>query len=281
MTTMTSIDELLNDLPGDNVISALGDELSNRFITYNKQASQNRIKIALLAAKVKQKHSNQSNKFETGKTTPFYSWFQNNSLDKVFGSTSNFSKYAAVGDLLLKHKKQLGRDVGQLPSTITALYAISRMNDDEIELCLEDYYTRKNNSISEKKDFDKKYKKPQPVINPHATEASINKWRNDWYNPPQKPTDTRRLSFITIKADNTIYEFNKVDGKHKGKLSIETLNDIHEKIKQAVDNIVKSHTDVLLVEDFLPKIQETYEKRKTSAEKVASAPKKKTKASKK
>lgn len=280
MSTL-SIDNLINELPGDNIILALGDELTNRFREYNKQASENRIKIALLASKVKVKHTNQSNKFETGKKTPFYSWFESNNLNRVFGSTSNFSKYASVGDLLIKHKKILGRDVGQLPQTITALYAISQMNDNEIELCLEDHFTRKNNSISEKKDYDRKYKKPQPVINPHATEASINKWRKDWYNPPIKSTDTRKLSFITIKADSTIFDFNKDDGRHKGKLSIDVLNDIHEKIKTAVDKIVKEHINVLLVEDNLPKIQERYEKAKASAEKSAAAPKKKTSRSKK
>lgn len=281
MATMTSIDELLTELPGDNVVSALGEELSNHFLTYNKQASQNRIKIALLASKVKKKHTNQSDKFETGKTTPFYAWFENHNLGKVFGTTSTFSKYASVGDLLLKHKNHLGRDVGQLPSTITALYAISKMSDDEIELCLEDHYTRKGSFIQDKKDYDRKYKKPTPVINPHATEASINKWRQDWFTPPVKPTDTRRLSFFSIKADTTVFDFNKDTGKHKGKLSIDMLASLHDKIKAAVDEIVKEHTEVLLVEDNLPKIQERYEKAKTSAEKAAAAPKKKTKRSRK
>ncbi len=70
----------------------------------------------------------------------------------------------------------------------------------------------------------------RPVINPNATAASITSWLNKWRKPSVPSTDKRRLEFITIKADATLFDFDKSNGSFAGKTTVDQLRAIQEKI---------------------------------------------------
>ena len=191
-------------------------------------------------------------------------------MEKLFGSKSNFTRYAQVGEVIVKQKANLGREISQLPLSVNALYAIHDMTDDEVSLCLEDHYTRSSITVIDKSQFVKKSKKPQPVINPNDTAASKTSWLNKWRKPTVPSTDKRRLEFITIKADATVYDFDKSEGSFAGRTTVDQLKAIQEKIVA----LLKGEDAHVLVVSKLSDIAKGHEKRKQAA--MDAATKKKT-----
>jgi hypothetical protein len=146
----------------------------------------------------------------------------------------------------------------------------SNHSRDGIELCLEDHYTRSSITVTDKSQFKRQSKTPQPVINPNATAGSITGWLHKWRNPPVPSTDKRRLEFITIKADATVYDFDKIEGSFTGKTTVEQLKEILDKVAAAL----QAQDDHIRIVSKLSEIDEGHKKRKQAAMDAAS--KKKT-----
>jgi hypothetical protein len=216
--------------PGENKTIPLDRTLAEEFRDLKRNASKNVVKMALLAQGVRATNKNQSGDY----TKAFHEWYAEFKMENLFGSKSNFTKYAQAGEVIVKHKADLGREISQLPLSVSALYAIHDMTDEEVSLCLEDHYTRTNITVADKSQFKKQSKKPQPVINPNATAASITTWLKKWRNPPVPSTEKRRLEFTTIKADTTVFDFDKSEGSFAGQTTVEQLKAIHEKIVVAL-----------------------------------------------
>ena len=136
---------------------------------------------------------------------------------------------------------------------------------------LEDHYTRTSIIETDLSQYKKKSKRPEPIIDPHATAASITSWLNKWRNPPVPSKDKRRVEFITIKADASLFDFDKGDGSFTGKTTVDQLKALEEKIVA----LVKAEEAHVLMLSKLPDIAKRYEKSKLSAMDAAS--KKKTK----
>ena len=83
-------------IPGGNRITVsnqLADEIKKRFAADR----ENRFQLFLLAAGLRKKYLNKrTNKY----TKEFVSWMKVEQLDELFGSLSNFTKYAAAGDVV-------------------------------------------------------------------------------------------------------------------------------------------------------------------------------------
>jgi hypothetical protein len=258
-------DDINFNVPGENKVS-LDRTLAEEFRELKRNASKNLVQMALLAQGVRATNENQSGDY----TKQFHEWYAEYNMEKLFGSKSNFTRYAQVGEVIVKQKANLGREISQLPLSVNALYAIHDMTDDEVSLCLEDHYTRSSITVIDKSQFVKKSKKPQPVINPNATAASITSWLNKWRKPTVPSTDKRRLEFITIKADATVYDFDKSEGSFAGRTTVDQLKAIQEKIVA----LLKGEDAHVLVVSKLSDIAKGHEKRKQAAMDAAS--KKKT-----
>ena len=70
----------------------------------------------------------------------FDKWWRDYEMNGVFGSRSNFSKYAAIGEAL--ERATIGRYADRLPVSFLALYEVSQLTSDEIALCVENRYSR-------------------------------------------------------------------------------------------------------------------------------------------
>jgi hypothetical protein len=256
---------LILEIPGSNRTQLTGG-LADEFRSLGKKAKRNLIEMALLAAGVRENHKNASG----GYNKAFHDWYSKNRMDEVFGTKSNFSKYASAGTAIVRHNTVLGGSIDQLPLSISALYVLHDMSDEEAKLCMEDHFARKDASVTDKAQFKRKAKKPQLVINPAATAGSINSWLKKWRNPPVPVTDTRRLGYITIKADLSVYDFD-VSGSFAGKTSVEQLEAIEKKVRDAL----VGEAEHVLVESKLHDIKTTQKKRHDAA--VDAAAKKKTK----
>jgi len=142
-----------------------------------------------------------------------------------------------------------------------------------VAVCLKDHYTRSSITITDKSQYEKKSKRPQPVIHPNATAASIANWLRHWRSPSVPPTDKRRLEFITIKADASLFDFDKSDGSFAGKTTLEQLREIERRI---VATIKGEDAHVRIVSKLLD-IEKGHERRKHSAIEPATKRKKKAK----
>jgi hypothetical protein len=253
-------------IPGANTTIPLDKKLAEEFRDLKRNASKNVVQMALLAQGVRRTNKNQSGEY----TKQFHEWYAEFNMEKLFGSKSNFTKYAQAGEVIVKHKAELGREMSQLPLTVSALYAIHDMTDEEVSLCLEDHYTRSSITVTDKSQFKRQSKTPQPVINPNATAGSITSWLHKWRNPPVPSTDKRRLEFITIKADATIYDFDRTEGSFAGQTTVDQLKAIQEKI---VALLKGEDAHVLMVSKLLD-IANGHEKRREAAMNATSKKKK-------
>lgn len=106
----------------------------------------------------------------------FEGWWQTYKLKDIFGSRSNFTKYANAGEALKAATIDKYKD--RLPITLTALDEVSHMTKEEILLCLENRYTRSAVGADPKAP-----KTASPVIYPNATAGEVKGWLKRWRNP--------------------------------------------------------------------------------------------------
>ena len=103
-------DDLDLTIPGENRIP-LDQKLAEEFRDLKRNASKNVVQMALLGQGVRMSSKNQSGDY----TKQFHEWYAKFNMDKIFGSKSNFTKYAQAGEVLVRHKAKLGREISQLP----------------------------------------------------------------------------------------------------------------------------------------------------------------------
>ncbi|NDB59234.1 hypothetical protein EB001_12380 [bacterium] len=262
--TRSKEEALILEIPGGNK-TKLTPALAEEFRDLGRRAKKNLVEMALLAQGVSIANKNASGTYNK----EFHSWYKTNKMDEVFGTLSNFSKYASAGAAIVRHKDKFGGDLDELPMTITALYVIHDMSDDEFTLAIKDHFIRKDVSVVDPKEYKTKGKKPQPVINPAATAASISAWLKRWRHPPVLKTEVRKLPFLTIKADATVYAYSG-DGSFKGHTTVEQL----ELIEKQITAILAKNSIHVLWESKLDDIKSNVEKKKDAA--IRAGAKKKT-----
>ena len=205
----------------------LDKDLAEKLIGLNDKIRRSIKELATLAADIRNQHLD-----ATGKKydADFQSFWKSFSMETKFGSLSNFTKYASAGDAIGLVKAQFEEHEKSLPTTLGGLYEFSQLTVDEIALCLENTYTRKE--ITSDRSKWKPPLKKKPLITPSTNASTIKAWRTNWRNPKAPVTDLRRLKIAEIKVHGSLYDFK--DGKPSGSLSIETVAEISEAIKKAV-----------------------------------------------
>jgi hypothetical protein len=184
----------------------LDETLVEEFKGYQKNIRDNTVAMAEKAYDIRSQYlSADGRKYDE----VFEKWWNVHNLKKVFGKRANFTKWAMSGEALAK--AEFSKYSDHMPTTLTGLYEVSQLTPEEVKLCLQDRYTRASLT-----DQPKGQKRPSPVIHPDASAAEIKAWRNRWRNPPVKSTEKRRLTFATIKAHGSLYDFEKKTGKHGG-----------------------------------------------------------------
>jgi hypothetical protein len=248
-------------VPGSNEVGNLktpSQQLAEKFRDLKVHASKNLVAMAILAHATREENLDLKKNYKK----EFHEWYNKYNMDKVFGTKSNFSKYADAGSVITHIKDKIKDKLHQLPIKISALVAISTMDEDEIKRALEDHYIKdpKDHTV-----IKTKSKKPQPVINPEATTSSILSWLKNWRNPPVPNTEKRRLPFITIYADGSIYDFDK-EGNFSGKTTVEDL----EKISKQIEKIIGDNNIHARIESKCSDIKNNHTKRKQRALDAAS-----------
>ena len=164
----------------------------------------------------------------------FKSWWSTFSAHTVFGSESNFTKYAKAGAAIRKVHTRFEHKSDRLPITLTALYEISQLTEMELTLCLENTYSR--TSLTEPEASWKRPKKARPLINAQVTAAALKTWRKNWNNPPVAKTEARRVQSHTVFVHGSVYN---IDASHQpaGPMTKEILDNLHTDIL----DVIKRH----------------------------------------
>jgi hypothetical protein len=192
---------------------ALGQEQVEQISVYLSDIRRNTIDLAKYAYDIHSRHIQDNGKYDAA----FRKWWNDYSLGGIFGSAANWSRWHQAGSAISKVDSRFSSHTTKLPTTLDALYAIAQLTDEELELCLENTYSR--SEITSDRSKWKAPKKPKPVINPSSSAASIRGWVKKWRTPPQKAkSDPRRLVLATIKIHGSLFDFDK-DGNATGKVT--------------------------------------------------------------
>jgi hypothetical protein len=109
----------------------------------------------------------------------FNRWWRSEDMKDEFGQLSNFTKYAAAGEVWEKAALHSYKD--RLPLTLSGLYEVSLYTPDELKLALQNTYTRTSETATPTAP-----KTPRPVIHPEATARQIRTWLDCWRNPSKQ-----------------------------------------------------------------------------------------------
>jgi hypothetical protein len=241
-------------------VSQLNQALADELVELSGKI---RTSVIVLAEKASNLRNEYLSSDGTSYDAKFQKFWKTYSLEKRFGSLSSFTKYANVGDFREKIGARYIQHEKQLPTSMTALYECSLLDDDELDLCLTDTWVRTEPTPDRAK-WKRKGSKPRPVITPEATAASIKSWRDKWRNPKIPPTDRRRIRLAEIKIHNSIHEFK--NGVSASKISLDEMNEITEALKSVMSKFDSAVVHLTLNDE---KIKASYEKKQTtSAEKA-------------
>jgi hypothetical protein len=207
----------------------LGQELKDQFEGLFGTARKSVLDQVKLASQVRNQYLD-----ETGRKydKAFQEFWKSYSMNELFKSLSNFTKYAAAGDAIIKVEKRYEQHFKKLPMNVAALYEVSQLSDEELELCLHDTYKRFE--ITSDKSKWKSNKKPKPLLNPQVTASEISTWRKNWNNPKAAATDKRRLKLAEIFVHGSLYDFDKKTADFIGKLTKEYVQEISDALVATV-----------------------------------------------
>jgi hypothetical protein len=189
------------------------------------------IELAKYAAELRAQYIDAKGNYDK-KFQDFWEKFE---LDKNFGQRANFTRYALAGRAIEKIEAnfpQLETLEKRLPTSIAALYELSQLNLDEIKICLENTYKRKDLTTPQN-DWSRP-KKPTPLITPSVTAAQLKSWREKWRNPTAASTDSRKLLLAVVRLDKSLNEYNKETGEYSGKFERDDVAAITEALKQTI-----------------------------------------------
>ena len=162
----------------------------------------------------------------------FIDWYDSNNLEDVYRTIENFLLYAMAGRLLNYVRWQVGaKYIEHLPSSLTALYAISQILWSQGDKATD----------ASRKLFDKALIQPikdgsknNAFIHPHVTRKEVDEWRakeTGKATPVFKTTksvknDLRTVVVATIKVHKDLFKFGRSGEKRIGpKLSeVKVLN---------------------------------------------------------
>jgi len=236
----------------------LNKELADRISTLIGNVRRSVIDLASLAAEIRNQYRDESGKKYDSTFEAFWKAFN---MDGKFGTRATFTKYASIGDVIHKVQAQFEMYADSLPVTMTALYEISQLTDEELGLCLVNTYRRSEVTADQKK-WIKPKTKPKPLIHPHVQAGIISGWRKRWRNPVPPDTDKRKLSVAEVKIHNSLTSFRK-DGTHNGSVSLNDLDAIIEALKAALSGF---SSDAIRLDLHDEKLKDKYKKEELKAE---------------
>ena len=219
-------------LPGDNsatLSTELAAEITRRF----RSDKDNKFKLYILSAGVRAKYLNlEKNVYEP----EFQEWFKSSGVGMLFGSLSNFTRYAAAGEVInyvstktTNPKKYLSL----LPVSLRSLYEISKIlrSDEEVfSVCFHFTPTRRQVGASK---TEWKTKNTTGLIHPHCSSLTLAAWRKRWEEPEASTVEDkyrRNVKLLSVNVSEDIFGFDDV-GNKTGSVDMEQVQALISQIQ--------------------------------------------------
>jgi len=243
--------------PGENAV-ALSPELAKQIKRHFKKDRDNRFDLFLLSHAIREKYLNA----ETGEYTPeFKAFYEQHSLESVYGKLANFSKYASAGSVVEYVKSSTSNPqkyLNQLPVSQGSLYEISlilKLDEEALKACW--HMTPRRKSITDKK-YEWGGANTAPLIRPDVGYAELFAWRKRWEEPEvEKEEDKHRrnVKLLTLSVSEDIFKFDAV-GNKEGSIDLEEVVSLLSRV-QALLN--KDNEKQFRLDSQIERIQERYE----------------------
>lgn len=247
----------------------LDKDTVKRFRTFFDKQKTHVAESCRLAAQIRNEHLHAATGSSNAKyDAEFTKWWKAHELNDLFGTLSNFTKYAAAGDFLDRvHAQFKQKEHDQLPLTVGALYALSQLTNTQLTLCFEGTYSRKN-VLADPSEW-KNIKSKKALINPSTSESAITSWSKKWSNPPQPRTTKLTIKLLEIYIHGSIYDLDN-QGLSSGKLKSEQIEEYVEKVNNlftGTADLVRIDSKLQNILDHIKRQKENHGKKKTKKKK--------------
>jgi hypothetical protein len=171
----------------------------------------------------------------------FNQWYEANSLEDVYGERSNFTHYAMAGRLLEYVRWQIGQKyIAQLPSSMTALYALSQIVWSQGDTATPDSRKQFETALIQP---IKDGSKHNAFIHPNVTRKEIDTLRDKLSGKVASTIqeeklgkdDPRTVIVATIKVHEDLFKFARVSGKKQVGPKLDDVKSLAQKLQKLID----------------------------------------------
>lgn len=261
-------------VPGDNAVTISQDlvsEIRRRF----RSDRDNKFKLYLLSSGMRAKYLDSKTNLYVDE---FREWFEGSGVSELFGSLSNFTKYAAAGDVIDYVANQTAKPstyLAQLPVSLRALYEIYqiiKLDEEAFRVCF--HFTPTRPRVGAPK-HEWITKNTSSLIHPHASSVKLAAWRQRWENPESNKKDQdkyrRNVKLLTVSVSEDIFSFDA-----SGKQGVVDLEEVQSLLAQIQALFSKNNEKQFRLETQIERIEERYTAARDKADpaKALKSPKK-------
>lgn len=193
----------------------------------------------------------------------FKQWFEANNLDDVYGTLSNFTLYAMAGRLLEYVRWKIGQKyIAQLPSSMTALYALSQIVWSQGDTATPESRMRFETALIQP---IKDGSKHNAFIHPHVTRKEIDALRDKLSGKFPSTVQEEKLGkddphtvvIATIKVHEDLFKFARVSGRKQVGPKLEDVKSLAQRLQKLIDEFNAGKTRFAL-DSNLEKVSHAY-----------------------
>lgn len=203
----------------------LDQALADRLATLLNDVKRSRYELAKVVSDVRSQYLDPRTKKYAPEFTEFWKKFR---MTQSFGSLSQFTKYAAAGDVIEWVRENKPEALPTLPNSIKSLYEISQLEADQRHRLLE---ATSPQSVSAKKlSQDAKAEVPSPLVQPALSATAIASWKKRELAPRQSPVDPPPIKLAEIWIHGSFGSYAE-DGSYTGKIDPEKLAEVVQAVR--------------------------------------------------
>jgi hypothetical protein len=217
----------------------LDQALADRLLTLLNDVKRSRYKLAKVISDVRSQYLDAQTRKYTQEFREFWDKFR---MNQSFGSLSQFTKYAAAGDVIEWVRENKPEALSSLPNSIKSLYEMSQLEPVERHRLLEAAVPEVSKS---------KQKSTEPLVQPGLSATAISAWKKRDLAPPPSSTNPAPIKVAELFIHGSFGSYAE-DGTYLGKLDVARLSEIMDVVRASLERYdpsvvwVNSFSDELL-----------------------------------
>lgn len=217
----------------------LDQALADRLLTLLNDVKRSRYELAKVISDVRSQYLDPQTRKYTQEFREFWEKFR---MNQSFGSLSQFTKYAAAGDVIEWVRENKPDALPSLPNSIKSLYEMSQLEPVERHRLLEAAVPEVSKS---------KQKSTEPLVQPGLSATAISAWKKRELAPPSSSTNPAPIKVAELFIHGSFGSYAE-DGTYLGKLDVARLSEIMDVVRASLERYdpsvvwVNSFSDELL-----------------------------------